>query len=195
MAGSISVTDKEGQKRQFAHTPDASACVVRCRRCLHGPRHRPSGTWLSSGIMPAPPAAAPSTRAPDHLHPLLVRCRLRRANTCARVFSCTGHCHDESDSLPHTGTCAVCGKLSDLSCLSPVQENTPQKCTTLLTGAEDGGAAVGLHDGRGRGLGARGAGLDEHDGLARLSAAEGRGGPREGPQCTGACVFSYPVPS
>ena len=123
-AASISARYKEGQKRQFAHTPDASACVVRCRRCLHGPRHRPSGTWLSSGIMPAPPAAAPSTRAPDHLHPLLVRCRLRRANTCARVFSCTGHCHDESDSLRHTGTCAVCRKLSDLSCLSPVQENT-----------------------------------------------------------------------
>ena len=98
------------------------------------------------------------------------------------VFSCTGHCHDESDSLPHTGTCAVCGKLSDLSCLSPVQENTPQKCTTLLTGAEDGGAAVGLHDGRGRGLGARGAGLDEHDGLARLSAAEGRGRARNVPE-------------
>ena len=86
----------------------------------------------------------------------------------------------------------MCRKLSDLSCLSPVQENTAHKCTTLLTGAEDGGAAVGLHDGRGRGLGARGAGLDEHDGLARLSAAEGRGRARNVPERV---FFSYPVPS
>ena len=78
-------------------------CVVRCRRCLHGPRHRPSGTWLSSGIMPAPPAAAPSTRAPDHLHPLLVRCRLRHAHSFVA---------NRYGSLPHTRTCAVCGKLS-----------------------------------------------------------------------------------
>ena len=59
--------------------------------------------------------------------------------------------------------------------MNPMQENIAQNSITSLTAAEDGGAAVGLHDGRGRGLGARGAGLDEHDGLARLSAAEGRG--------------------
>ena len=173
------------QKRKPIMAPTAPT-TVRCRRSLHGPRHRPSGTWLSSGIMPASPAAAPCTRAPDHLHPLLVRCRLRHANHFCAVFSCTGQCQDESNSLRHRGTCAACRKLSDSSCLSPVQENTTQNSTTSLTAAEDGGAAVGLHDGRGRGLGARGAGLDEHDGLARLSAAEGRGRARNVPDT---CVF------
>ena len=76
----------------------------------------------------------------------------------------------------------MCRKLSDSSCPSPVQEELTHNSITSLTGAEDGGAAVGLHDGRGRGLGARGAGLDEHDGLARLSAAEGRGRARNVPE-------------
>ena len=43
--------------------------TVRCLRSLHGPRHRPNGTGLSSAIMPAPSVATPSTRAPDHLAP------------------------------------------------------------------------------------------------------------------------------
>ena len=132
--------------------------------------------------MPASPAAAPSTRAPDHLHTLLVRCRLRRAHHFFANYSCSGHCHVKTGSLPHTRTCAVCGKLSDSSWPSPVQEELTHNSITSLTGAEDGGAAVGLHDGRGRDLGARGAGLDEHDGLARLSAAEGRGRARNVPE-------------
>ena len=61
------------QKRTHRKKPADAVGTVRCRRSLHGPRHRPSGTWLSSGIMPALPVAAPTTRAPDHLDPLLAR--------------------------------------------------------------------------------------------------------------------------
>ena len=72
-------------------------------------------------------------------------------------------------------SCAVCRKLSDSSCLSPVQENIAQNSTTSLTAAEDGDTAVELYDRCGRGICVRGAGLDEYDGPARLSAAEARG--------------------
>ena len=59
---------KHGRIRKKAADADGT---VRCRRSLHGPRHRPSGTWLSSGIMPASPVAVPTTRAPEHLEPQL----------------------------------------------------------------------------------------------------------------------------
>ena len=49
------------------------------------------------------------------------------------------------------------------------------KSTTSLTAAVDGGTAVAAHVRRARGRDVRGAGLDEYDGLARPSAAEGRG--------------------
>ena len=43
-----------------------------------------------------------------------------------------------------------------------------------------------MYDRCGRGICVRGAGLDEYDGLARLSAAEGRGRARNVPDT---CVF------
>ena len=60
----------------------------------------------------------------------------------------------------------------------------------LVDGRSNGGAAVAQHDGQGhgRGLGVRGAVLDEYDGLARLRR-EGRGWPRQGAQCTGHVCF------
>ena len=58
---------RTGRKRRLALLPIVG--TVRCLRSLHGPRHRPIGTELSSAIMPAPSVAAPPTRAPDHLAP------------------------------------------------------------------------------------------------------------------------------
>ena len=55
------------------------------------------------------------------------------------------------------------------------------KFTTSLTAAVDGGTAVAAHVRRARGRGVRGAGLDEYDGLARPSAAGGRGRARNVP--------------
>ena len=56
------------------------------------------------------------------------------------------------------------------------------KSIAALTAAGDGDAAVELYDRCGRGICVRGAGLDEHDGLARPSAAEGRGRARNVPE-------------
>jgi hypothetical protein len=121
--------------------------------------------------MAAPLVATPSTRALDDLAPQhCAVCARARVRFCLNS-SCSGLSHDTTDSLPHTGTCPVCGKLSDSSCLLPVQEEFAQKCMTACVSAQDGGTAVGPHDGRGRGGGVRGAELDEYDGLARLSAA------------------------
>ena len=61
------------------------------------------------------------------------------------------------------------------------------KSTTSLTAAVDGGAAVAAHVRCARGRGVRGAWLDEYDGLARPSAAEGRGRARYVPDTV---VFS-----
>ena len=110
------------------------------------------------------------------------------------VFSCTGHCHDESDSLPHTGTCAVCGKLSDLSCPAPVQENTAQKVINYMrlgdtTGRQPHIVMQGERVGRARGDPDEG--RDRHDGPAQWWAGVAAVGPlrvRHG-------RLSYPVPS
>ena len=66
------------------------------------------------------------------------------------------------------------------------QEMKPAQSMRRLRDARDGDTAVGPHDGYERGLGVLGAGLDEYDGLARLSAAEGRGRARNVPDT---CVF------
>ena len=58
-------SDKNGRIGKKAADADARDGTVRCRRSLHGPRHRPSGTWLSSGIMPASPVAAPTNHPRD----------------------------------------------------------------------------------------------------------------------------------
>ena len=67
-----------------------------------------------------------------------------------------------------------------------------QNSITSLTAAADRGAAVAAHVRRARGRGVRGAGLDEYDGLARLSAAEGHGRAR---YVLGRVFLSYFVPS
>ena len=81
-------------------------------RSLRGHRHRPSGTGLSSGTIPASPMAAPATRAPDHLAPQ----HARGAQTFARDFyepgvptSCLTFWSAE---LQHSGPCPECCKLA-----------------------------------------------------------------------------------
>ena len=70
----IYITNNDGRSKaasvRVSVVADAVG-TVRCRRSLHEPRHDPSGTGLSSAIVPAPPVAAPTTRAPHHLDPLL----------------------------------------------------------------------------------------------------------------------------
>ena len=65
-------SDKNGRIGKKAADADAATAPYDAGALstgFHGPRHRPSGTWLSSGIMPASPVAAPTTRAPEHLEP------------------------------------------------------------------------------------------------------------------------------
>ena len=58
-----------GQKRYKSenglHTPRALGTGRRCRQSLHGPCHCSNGTGLSSRMMLALFAAAPTTRSPD----------------------------------------------------------------------------------------------------------------------------------
>ena len=70
--------------------------TVRCWRSLHGPRHRPSGTGLSSAIMAAPLVATPSTRAPGHLAPQHARAMQRRTLDCGSDCAPMGHRHSAS---------------------------------------------------------------------------------------------------
>ena len=65
--------------------------TIRCRRSLHGPRHRASGTGLSPVIMPAPPVAALATRAPDHLAAQLAFGTRTRVKDSRAISSSTGH--------------------------------------------------------------------------------------------------------
>ena len=166
---------KNGRIRQKVSRLSDADGTVRCRRSLHGPRHGPTGMWLSSVIKSAPPMGAPTTRAPDDLEPLLAR----GARTSVRRFcansACTRHSHDKSYTLRHSVMITECRKLSALCMPSPVQEEFKQNLITSCGTAGDRGAAVTAHVRRARGGGVRGAGLDEYDGLARPSAAEGRG--------------------
>ena len=70
--------------------------TVRCWRSLHGPRHRPSGTGLSSAIMAAPLVAAPSTCAPGHLAAQHARAMRRRTLDCGSDCAPMGHRHSAS---------------------------------------------------------------------------------------------------
>ena len=53
---------------------------------------------------------------------------------------------------------------------------------TSLTAADNGGAAVAPHVGRGRGLGVLGAEVDEYDGLAQPRVAVSHGSGRKVPE-------------
>ena len=123
-------------------------------------------------MMPAPPVTAPTTSA---LAPWLTRGARARAQNFDEPgdhSSCRGNEFTQSAHSPPYGECAgqvFSCKRSDLA--SPGST----KVITSLMHARDGGAAVAEHDGHGRGLGVRGAGLDEYDGPARLRAAGGHG--------------------
>ena len=86
--------------------------VADCRACRHGPRHHPTGTRLSSGIMPAPLAIALATRAPEYLHGLVFDVVLRDRN--AFCISAASHGHDQRppDKSPHSVGPTECGDLS-----------------------------------------------------------------------------------
>ena len=88
------VTNMDGNERPTAAFPDRRH--VRCWRSLHGPRHRPSGTGLSSAIMAAPLVAAPSTCAPGHLAAQHARAMRRRTLDCGSDCAPMGHRHSAS---------------------------------------------------------------------------------------------------
>ena len=64
-ASSISTVDKSVTNPRTAFTPRALGTGRRCRQSLHGPCHCSNGTGLSSRMMLALFAAAPTTRSPD----------------------------------------------------------------------------------------------------------------------------------
>ena len=143
--------------------------TVRCRRSLHGPRHRPSGTWLSSGIMPASPVAAPTTRAPDHLDPLLAR----GTRTSVRQFcepgdhsSCSGNGMTCAAHTPPYRVCAA--RVKPLTSEELASPGFAQSISSL-TAAGDRGAAQSLHM-----SGARAAEASEALGLTSVMAWLGR---------------------
>ena len=143
--------------------------TVRCWRSLHGPRHRPSGTGLSSAIMAAPLVAAPSTRAPGHLAP-------QHCAVCAKSVqdfreprdhsSCSGH--DVTHSA-HSPPCAECAEQvfscnrSDLA--SPGIPQVMTSCASLSMVARQ--PPVVMQDAPvGRGGDEPDGGRDRHDGPA-----------------------------
>ena len=180
------------QKRTHPKTASDAVGTVRWWRSLYGPCHALSGIGLSPGMMPAPPVTAPTTSALAHLAPWLTRGARARALSFVANSSCSGHSNDKANSLRHSGMCPECRKLSGLCMPSPVQEEFKPQCKASLTHTRDGGAAVAQHDGHGRALGVRGAGLDEYDGPARLRAAGGHGRARNVPDT---CVFFRSCPS
>ena len=141
-------------KRRLAHFPIVG--TVRCLRSLHGPRHRPSGTGLSSAIMAAPLGAAPSTRAPGHLAPQHARAMRRRTLDCGSDCAPMGHRHSASHRGRTHGydLCGECGQRVSSSASGPCVHRTSRSpwphaprrrrwpeshllsCRTRLSGAE-----------------------------------------------------------
>ena len=118
-AASILGSYKSGQKRNPAS--DAIG-TVRCCRSLWRLCRGPSGTGLSSAIMPAPSVVAPTIVALDDLHLELSSVTCARASHFRAYSSCSGLSHKGADSLPHSLMCAECGKLSGSCIASAVQE-------------------------------------------------------------------------
>ena len=107
VAASISARYKTAILRKFSLALLALVGTVGCWRSLQGPRHRPSGTRLSSGTMPATFMATPTTRAPDHLDGHLARGAQTRAQDCEQNSSFYG----QSQKMPrrrHTQDHALC---------------------------------------------------------------------------------------
>ena len=125
--------------------------------------------------MPAPSVAAPPSRAPDHLHlQLSYGYEVRALDLCANS-ACSGHSHDETDTLPHSGVCAECGKVPALCTASPVQEEFTLKVMTLSASwapTADQPHIVVLGEPVGRGADVPDEGRDRHDGRARPRAEE-----------------------
>ena len=126
-AGSNSGSYKSAQKRNPAS--DAIG-TVRCCRSLWRLCRGPSGTGLSSAIIPAPPVVAPTIVALDDLHLALSSVTCARASHFRANSSYRGLSHKGGDSLPHAGTCAPCGKLSGSCIASAVQEEFKRKVNT-----------------------------------------------------------------
>ena len=121
--------------------------------------------------MPAPPVAAPATRAPEDLDLLLARGTRTSVRRFRRFISSSGNSHDETDKYRHSVMITECRYLSVTSWLLLQQEMKRRNYITSCGTTADRGAAVAAHVRRARGGGVRGAGLDEYDGLARPSAA------------------------
>ena len=119
VAGSNSGSYKSAQKRNPAS--DAIG-TVRCCRSLWRLCRGPSGTGLSSAIMPAPSVVAPTIVALDDLHLALSSVTCARAREFHAYSSCSGLSHKGAYSLPHSLMCAECGKLSGSCIASAVQE-------------------------------------------------------------------------
>ena len=111
--------------------------TVRRSSSTLGLSHRASGPALCLAIIPASYTSTHASSARHHLLHHMSRSWRHGANTCSLVFSCTGDSHDTTDSLRHSRACVECRKLSVVSCISPVQENTQLKvltsCSSLTT--------------------------------------------------------------
>ena len=114
-------------RKQFGAVGPTSE-VADCRACRHGPRHHPTGTRLSSGIMPAGlaagrswPSLSPEARRTARIANIFmdmgwwwstVLWPLRDRN--AFCISAASHGHDQRppDKSPHSVGPTECGDLS-----------------------------------------------------------------------------------
>ena len=101
---------KHAQKRNEVLTLRALVGTVRCWRSLHWPRHRPIGTGLSSGTMPASLIAAAATRAPDHLSPAHARSERRLHEDSMQRKVHTELTAGPPASRLHSLTCTECSR-------------------------------------------------------------------------------------
>ena len=189
LATYISTADKHVSKAKRAMLAARASAPSACCRSLHGPCHCSIGTGLSSGIMPAPPAAAPSTPTPDHHAAQLARAARTRSlgRGCSAYHS--GHSPCWFARWWHSVVCTECHHGSSQCTASAGRSQTkasgaPRKSlgTTAarqphcIVQAEPDGRAGDEPDG----------GRVGHDGLARWRAGVATDRPLG---TRGVCVF------
>ena len=131
---------RTGRKSRLALFPIVSApTTVRGWRSLHGSRHCPNGTGLSSAIMAAPLVAAPSTRAPDHLAP-------QHCAVCAKSVQDTFKPAYHKDSMgvtltsyAHSVTSTECAYGVEIMTVRSLRYQTLHKVHHLMHTVDDGG--------------------------------------------------------
>ena len=106
----ISTVGKSVTNPRTAFTPRALGTGRRCRQSLHGPCHCSNGTGLSSRMMLALFAAAPTTRSPDRS---CCSAGARRSRSLVERTCCWDpHAHHTHwlSRRPHSVACVECGR-------------------------------------------------------------------------------------